>query len=115
MDYARFSSDNWKSDIHCFADEEDEVYRLLIAGKRYSNADTLPSTLLEQLDALGERDLVPIGLPYDNRSLAYTDADKLISKLLELREMGYHIPDETFERLNDERRNLQGDESGQQH
>lgn len=115
MSYCRFSSDNHKSDVYVYA----SVYGgfdVHIAKKRYRNADQIPELpfildcSVEEFNAAYTRqrewfedaetediDLIYAGSYKNLSTLAETK-----EFLLELKDIGYYIPESCLERINEE-------------
>jgi len=78
MSYARWSSDDFKSDVYCYP-HVDGHYQLEI-----SNAKS------------------HLNLPYLGESFSFNTLKELSNKLTELRVLGYYVPDKAFKRIHAE-------------
>ena len=109
MSYCRWSCDNHKSDIYCYEDVSggwtihvagrrrigdvpDVNWRLLLSGADNDVAEWTRQNKAQQ-DALDKTDLVKIGLPYDGQSFNEPTLEKFRSRVVMLKEAGYHVPD----------------------
>jgi hypothetical protein len=70
----------------------------------YSSTERMTETYVQQLRDIQDRDIEQIGLPFDGESYTLGDLEELHAKLLELREVGYHIPDVALTVIQDEMR-----------
>lgn len=128
MSYCRFSSDNWHSDVYVY---EDEVgWRTHVATRRY--VGDIPrepdwglladpgkheqwmrehNAVMKFLDTAGHED---IKLPYAGESFSDPTAETCRDRLLLLRSLGYHVPQDALdvlaEEIEEEKKNKRGDE-----
>lgn len=117
MSYCRWSSDDWKSDVYCYADVAGGYTTHVAAGRRDGNVPPLPwdeflrdeitpkrfaELHAEQMRVLGELPLVPIGLSRDGESFSDASLGDLRDRLLSLRAEGYHVPDSALELVESE-------------
>lgn len=117
MSYCRWSSDNFESDIYCYASIED-YFSINVASIRYVS-DTPKPEITIRLDKdmdvqefqrqnkalsdwIAQADRVPIGLPYDGESFSEDDAAGAAARLIELKELGYHVPQYAIDALLEE-------------
>lgn len=114
MSYCRFSSDDFQSDIYCYA--SDNGFHILIAANRVVFTDPLPSVIEftdENIEAYTERfnivlEMVrksqhkPIDLKYAGDDLLEPTAAKAVERLEQLKTIGYYIPQRAIDRLKDE-------------
>ncbi len=109
MSYCRFSSDNWKSDVYCY--ESDHGFETHVASNRIVGTiprlksiddDGFMQAYRAQMAFLDKAEKKSIGLDFDGES--YTDKTlvECKSRLLQLRESGYHVPDYVFEMIDEE-------------
>ena len=112
MSYCRFSCDNWKSDIYAY--ESERGYEIHVAGNRHvgdippllewseENHEQWFARYQEQMGAIRNATITPIGLPFDGESFTYGDLEDFYDALLELRAVGYHVPDHAIDAVDDE-------------
>lgn len=108
MSYARFSSDDWRSDVYCY--ESNSGFELNIATNRYEDLDSVPrvdwdnfqESYVSQMNAIKNRNHVPIGLPFDGEHYTFGTLEELRDKLLELREVGYNVPQFALDSIEEE-------------
>lgn len=114
MSYCRFSSDDWRSEIYCY---EGDKFAIHVAAQKHkcvsapdwptippdADVDTWVRVSQEQGARLQqEGDLVPIGLPYDGHTFYEDTLESCMLRLLELRDLGYHVPQGALDRLAEE-------------
>jgi hypothetical protein len=100
MAYCRWSSDNFKSDIYCYANTGGS-YTIHVAHCRY----VLPNyTMFGRSKINGATPQEPIGLAFDGRTLDCKNIKETIETLEELKSMGYYVPQAAFIRLRAEQR-----------
>lgn len=109
MAYCRWSSMNFACDLYLYA-SVDGGYQLHVAANRYvqplpsydwkdiaDNPEKFQSDYKKHIAALREYpETMEIGLPYDGANLTLGDAQGVLLKLVELRELGYVFPDNLF-------------------
>lgn len=88
MDYCRWSSDKYTSDIYLY--ESNEVWTIQIADMRVT----------EIKDEIVR--LKPLGLPLAGHTFYHNKRETCLARLLKLREMGYYVPSCAIERLDSE-------------
>lgn len=109
--YARFSDDNWTSDVACFS--EGKIVRIDVANDRFSEgippltADRKHPDWREQykaqLDWIGvDMEYIPIGLEHDGKRIKCKDVLVAMERLQVLRDAGYNIPQKAFDKLTEE-------------
>lgn len=112
MSYVRFSSDNHRSDVYVFADVKGG-YTLMIAQNRFVGPEPRPELppltqdgidaylkASERLDAWVEAaKRVPINLPEAGREFNFETAAEMADKLLDLRALGYYVPQYAIDNL----------------
>jgi len=119
MSYCRWSSDDWKSDIYCYQ-TYDNAWMIHVAGRRHIGelppADHLLPDIKKwvkahkkQLKALERVKYEDINLPYARKSFRETTLETCLNRLLQLRDIGYHVPDHTIEILRLEIKGVTGD------
>lgn len=111
MSYCRFSSDNWKSDVYCYYSVGD-FYQIFVAENRIVEEipivdfklpiDKLRESIKKQNEALSNCTHVSLRLPCDGESFECNTLKEMRDKLIELRKMGYHVPDNVFKRIDEE-------------
>lgn len=111
MAYARFSSDNWKSDVYTWADVHGG-WVTSVAAQRYQFSGENPMPVLvdssteafvewcqAQRIAIDNAVLVPIDGPSDGDYRAYSSASECAADLEVLRDEGYHVPQDAIDAL----------------
>lgn len=111
MAYARFSSDNWKSDVYTWADVHGG-WVTSVAAQRYQFSGEYPMPVLvdssteafvewyqAQRIAIDNAVLVPIGGPSDGDYRVYGSASDCAADLEVLRAEGYHVPQDAIDAL----------------
>ena len=124
MAYCRFSSDNFKSDVYCYYSASG--YLVMVANNRITSP--IPEASLHSMfvdgdpqkgtteatlsawsaqnklhnEALDAAVRAPIGLPEDGNSYTFDYPEEAVAYLKELREMGYHVPEQAFLGLQEE-------------
>ncbi|MFH1633386.1 MAG: hypothetical protein ABIG63_05160 [Chloroflexota bacterium] len=106
MSYCRWSSDNFKSDIYCYADVSGG-WTIHVASKHLEKElppllDFGSVTKEEWADALRKTADVPIGLEHDGETFRCYSIKDTIDKLVHLHQAGYHVPKHALERLREE-------------
>jgi hypothetical protein len=127
MSYCRWSSDNFKCDLYCYADVGGG-YTTHVAGMK--RVDDIPSADMPrelrdgslkkgtpefdavisawtdatnaQIKAATDSDMVPIGLSYDGASFNDPTLETFRARVVMLREAGYYCPDYVLERIDEE-------------
>jgi len=109
MSYCRWSSDDFKSDIYAY--ETDGGYEILVADNRvvgecphldWSTPKSFVESGQKQREFLATCERTKIGLPFDGGSFFLQTAQEFRDKLLELRSIGYYVPQEAIDRINEE-------------
>lgn len=116
MSYCRFSSDNWNSDIYCYESEMGIVIN--VAGSKIDGIPEIPSwgvvSAEKYMEAMKvQRDYMDkhqsarreIGLPYDGQYFLCGSYQQAYEKLVELKEVGYNIPDYAIENMKEDAEN----------
>lgn len=127
MSYCRFSSDNFKSEV--YATGTDNGFEIHIAGMRMIGVDVLPQSIPEpDLDSVSDSEYdkwfdedvaitarqlklmksmkkEAIDLLYAGNCVTVDTHEEFLEKLLELREVGYRVPQEAIDRVEEEIRN----------
>lgn len=116
MSYCRWSSDNFRCDLYCYADVGGG-YTTHVAGRRRIGLENLPPDPLTiitlppdewlpvyrahraALDALPFEDIT---LPHSGESFNDPDLASFKERLLYLRKLGYHFPDYVLETIDEE-------------
>jgi len=123
MSYCRWSTNNFRCDLYCYENTEEE-FIIHVAGRRrvfkdqdlpYPNVDFWDLVNLSEDEAKKEyfkikenhqwvhsQPLVKIGLPHDGKSFHEPDLESFLCRLLELKEIGYMFPDEVIETVRQE-------------
>lgn len=130
MSYCRFSSDNWRSDVYCYA--SNNGYTTHVAGSRIAGNMPIvewpklgrtypPNTPLADMDPHDQDEVlrfaeqhkmqmafidcakhVPIDLPHAGDSFDDPDLESFRDRLLMLRELGYSVPQYVFDDIAEE-------------
>lgn len=111
MSYCRFSSDDWRCDVYVYCSAHG--YVIHVAGRRHVFKEPLPEPVSlgndkwldrhqKVSEMLKEAELVDIGLPNDGESYTNETAGECADKLLELREVGYIVPQYAIDGLREE-------------
>lgn len=114
MSYCRSSSDNWKSDVYCYG--SGDGYITHVSNCRLSTpAPELPEldddeeeddaywTLFnKQIQHVNTVEKVEIGLPHDDATFCDKTLTGFRSTLRYLRQLGYRIPQQAFDRIERE-------------
>ncbi len=114
MSYCRWSSDDYQCDIYCY--ESEDGYVIHVAGNRWVPTEPLPPLIegiAENFEAWYARhqtimgmvekaDRKPIGLACDGENFGFDTAGECAAKLVELKAMGYNVPDYAIRSLEEE-------------
>ena len=114
MSYCRWSSDDFKSDVYCY--EGANGFVIMVAENKHIFTEPLPPKVEFDVDNLDEyfardslvmdivrrAETVPINLPHAGESFTCASPQETADKLLELREIGYHVPQYAIDRLSSE-------------
>lgn len=114
MAFVRWSSDDHKSDVYAY-EHVNGYFALHVAGRKRVGEivpSPCPSTIQTDPDwwekyrayqaSLDACELVPIGLPHDGETFELATLEALRDKLLELKAVGYYVPDWCIESINEE-------------
>lgn len=111
MSYCRWSSDNWKCDLYCYA-HVDGSYTTHVAGNRIIGEppeidwDASPQVIADQHKAAHEFlqscDRVDIDLPHVGETFKDATLEEFKARLLSLRAIGYHFPDHVLAEIDAE-------------
>lgn len=95
MSYARFSSDNWKSDVYAYTNSTDDLVTVHVAGNRGPVDSDNESSQLDFIDDeyAGQH----------HRGLTISEA---IVFMHTLSERGYHVPDDVVPQLQENRHEI---------
>jgi hypothetical protein len=117
MSYCRWSSDNWRSDVYCYACV-DGTWTTHVAANRI--AGDLPPSLWDDFfaekisakefadserqrhDIIAKAERNPIGLPHDGETFRDAGPAAMKATLLYLRGLGYQVPDFALMALDEE-------------
>lgn len=110
MSYCRWSSDDWACDVYVY--EANEGYVTNVASARHVHPEGTPCPTIDidnfavtyeaQQFWLNEAELVPIDLPMDGQNFLKDTPGECAAALVELREMGYNVPQYAVDALNQE-------------
>ena len=114
MSYCRFSSDNFSSDLYCYA--SGCGYTTHVAGNRVLgdipkmqswdsanfNADEYVAAAAKQHEFLETANREAITLPHAGESFDDPTLEDFLARLLMLRELGYKFPDRVLEAVREE-------------
>ena len=113
MSYCRWSSDDWKCDLYCFADVGGG-YTTYVAGKRLvtklpknvdltsENVETWFKVHEKQMNMLESAEYENINLPHAGKSFNDPTLKKFFERIIYLKELGYHIPDYVIDQIMEE-------------
>ena len=111
MSYCRWSSDNFRCDLYCYADCGGG-YTTWVANNRVVGDipivlnDIMSNDWLDkhnkQMEFLDNAEREEIGLPHDGESFNDPTLEAFLERLLYLREVGYNFPDYVLGRIMDE-------------
>lgn len=118
MSYCRWSSDDFTSDIYCFA-HCGGYFAIHVAGNRIAPIEPLPESIPftppnlaawnarrnEVRRILDASPRVAIGLPHDGQSFQEPDASACADRLEYLRGLGYVVPQYAIDALREEAAN----------
>ncbi|GIW60752.1 MAG: hypothetical protein KatS3mg087_1818 [Patescibacteria group bacterium] len=111
MSFARFSSNNFGSDVYCY--ESVDGYFLHVASKRFENplpplpdiesgsTEDIVSAFREYKMAISKQNMVRINGPYDGKTFRFDSAKELLEKLKELSEVGYRVPEDAINAIEE--------------
>lgn len=110
MSYCRFSSDNWKSDVYCYSDCRGGITTHVAGNRIVGDVPKVPSitkTNFKEWAGAHKRQekfletvkRKPIGLKYDGEDFNDPDEAAFLDRLLELKSVGYHVPEYVIEDL----------------
>lgn len=113
MSYCRWSSDNWKCDLYCYADVSGGYTTHVAGRKRVGHIPDVPDILTTpsdewtkayktQMAALKSTKLIDIGLPYDGMSFNDDDLESFLDRVNCLKEAGYRVPMYVLEDIEEE-------------
>lgn len=111
MSYARFSCDDFRSDVHCYESEDGFVVH--VAANRKDPGELPEPVGLDDPEAWLERDRIvaaalsavepePIDHPAAGEMYVFSSAEECITILEWLRGEGFHVPDHALEALRSE-------------
>lgn len=119
MSYCRWSSDNFKCDIYAY--ESRSGFEIHVASNRiigeppqsdYSllnngtaSEDQIKEFIRQEIIRgkwLDQCSRKPIGLPFDGESYTLHDIEDFYDKMIELKSIGYYIPEYVFEIIKSE-------------
>lgn len=113
MSYCRWSSDNWRCDLYCYA-HCDGGYTTHVAGNRVVGdippepelRSPLPDDFMQKhnavMDFLKDAERAPIGLPHDGETFSDPDLRSFLERLVTLRAAGYNFPDYVLDDVREE-------------
>lgn len=113
MSYCRWSSDNWKCDLYCYADSTGGWTTHVASNRIVVELPELPEFTpetseeyfkvhAEQSKLLDDCKRVSIGLEFDGDSFNDSTIEDFRDRLIMLREAGYSFPDYVLERVQEE-------------
>ena len=102
MSYCRWSTDNFRCDLYCYADVSGG-YTTHVAGRRhgpeYTEMPEFDKTDPHCLDEWYAKSFVDIGLPHDGKSFNDPTLEDFLARVTSLRDMGYIVPDRAIENI----------------
>lgn len=113
MSYCRFSSDDFQSNVYVYEHVHGGYFTHVASRKLISDIPKLSPPSDKSLDnfvesyraqsaAIKVAEFAPIGLPYDDENFVDDTLPELLNRLTMLKEVGYHIPQEAFDRIKAE-------------
>lgn len=116
MSYCRFSTDDFRCDIYCY-ESCSGGWDIHVAAVRHRLKNLPPPVPFdpEHLDVWFERHQkvmkrisrakrYPIGLPHDGKSFNEPTAEAAANRLIELKRIGYNVPQDAIDALLEEAR-----------
>lgn len=114
MSYCRWSSDDFKSDLYCYASSGG--YTTHVANSKHvgdaphldwnslmsTNTEEFHKQYTAQSEWLSTAKREPIGLPYDGESFHDPDLESFLATVTMLRDAGYHVPTYVFDAIWEE-------------
>ena len=113
MSFCRWSSDNFKCDVYAY-EHVDGYFALHVASSKHvgdvpllpditkvSNDEWSKAHKIRE-DWLDTHEVESIGLSCDGDDYELDTIEDLLDKMLELRKIGYHVPDYTIENIREE-------------
>lgn len=101
MSYCRFSSDNFQSDVYCYA--TDGGYVVQVAENRHKDPGATMRALSSERPTWDPyANLERIGLPNDGQRIHCDTPGQTADCLEELRETGYRVPQRAIDALREE-------------
>ena len=109
MSYCRWSSDDFSCDIYCY--ESEVGYMVHVASNRvvgdvprmdWSSAEAMSETYKDQMEFMETVKREPINLPCDGETFCLDNAADCAYKLIELKDMGYNVPQYAIDSLMEE-------------
>lgn len=117
MSYCRWSSDNWKCDLYCYADINGG-WTTHVANRRHTGdiptdrfddfidgkitAKEFARLHKKHMDAVESSTLVAIGLAHDSATFSDATLEEFKNRLLMLRQEGYRFPDYVIDEIDEE-------------
>lgn len=120
MSYCRWSSDNWKCDLYCYADCQGGYTTHVASCRILGEVPPAPLSILtekepdeikikrfmsahgKQMAFLDTCKRVNIGLAFDGLSFNDATLDLFLLRLFQLREAGYNYPDYVLEEVRED-------------
>lgn len=115
MSYCRWSSDNFQCDIYCYEHCYGGIMIHVAANRIAEPLPEMPAFTRENLESgvwmdahrrnmalLDKMERVAIGLPHDGETFHVESFQEAADKLIELRKVGYQVPDHAIETLMEE-------------
>ena len=113
MSYCRWSSDNWKCALYCYADSGGGYTTHVASKKHIGPIPEMPDILKVSVDdwlkaykaqakALDESELKPIGLSEDGKTFNDPDPESFLERVKWLKGLGYSIPDYVIDEIQEE-------------
>jgi hypothetical protein len=115
MSYCRWGDDCFQSDIYCY--EGESGFQIHIAARKYVSNKPRPTKPSGENNLndwfnyykacskwVRQAEVEPIGLPYDGESYGFETKAECLEKLIELREIGYRVPQYAIDLLSEPRK-----------
>lgn len=117
MSYCRWSCDDFRSDVYCYADVSGGYTTHVAENHRTGTLPPDPffdfvqekitseeytKRYKERMDELSKLPVEKIGLQHDGESFNDETLEQLKERLLHLRSVGYHVPEHALARIDEE-------------
>lgn len=124
MSFARFSSDDFTSDIYAYVDSASNLITVHVAAGRHEfdrselpvlDSDTHHDVFVEQwldrhvllMEKIRGSEVVAYDMPYAGDSYYNLTVDEAVEFVQELEALGYHIPDQVVESMQENKHEVE--------